>query len=159
MIITEAPNALKQHLAMHLDTLDTYEAVRQLFKPRGFGLPLRRMRVSPLAKIPPNAMDIGKIGDRHQPTKGKKGDKGGKGNQKGVIRAREKKVNPRMAKEKDPTKARHPIPLNSVGAIPKDLPREKREVQKEKYPTSRLGMVSVCSVHQLLLFPTQRLRQ
>ena len=80
VVITEAPAALRQHLAMHAAVLNSYEAVRDAVV--GY---LQAKRVwSPSATYAGNtarkdAMDIGKVGDGKGSDKGKKGKgKGGK---------------------------------------------------------------------------------
>lgn len=163
VIITEAPNALKQHLAMHLDTLDTYEAVRQLvvsyLQAKRVWTPTAAYAGIPAPKDH-NAMDIGKVGD-HQQGKGKKGDRVARITKKGVTRAKGKRVNPRMAEERAlgspkmksqdvPFAGRHHIPLTSVGTTPKDLHKERKGDQKEKCRMFTMEMVvSLCSVRVL----------
>ena len=90
VVITEAPSALRQHLAMHTATLVNYEDVRNVVVSY-----LQAKRVwTPSAtyagtsRKDPNAMDIGRVGDGDKGHKGKgkgheKGDnKKGKGNDK-----------------------------------------------------------------------------
>ena len=81
LLMVESPTALKQHLAMHASSLTAYDEVRQIVVSY-----LQAKRVwTPNATYAhhgkardPDAMDIGKIGDKENP-KGKGKDKGGKG--------------------------------------------------------------------------------
>lgn len=83
VVITEAPSALKQHLSMHLATLKSYLDVRDVvvsyLQAKRVWTPNATYAGS-TARKDPNAMDIGKIGDKGG--KGKKGDGKGK-NDKG----------------------------------------------------------------------------
>ena len=77
VVITEATSALKQHLSMHLASLKTYLDVRDVavsyLQAKRVWTPNATYAGS-TARKDPNAMDIGKIGDKGG--KGKKGDKG-----------------------------------------------------------------------------------
>ena len=116
VIITEAPSALKQHLAMHLETLDTYEAVRQLvvsyLQAKRVWTPTAAYAGIP-ARKDSNAMDIGKIGD-HLHGKGKKGEKGGKNNQKGGHKGKGEKGKSKDGKGKGSGKSKDEKPRCAI---------------------------------------------
>ncbi|CAE7832753.1 RE2 [Symbiodinium sp. CCMP2592] len=81
VLVTESPNALRQHLAMHAASLSTYAEVREVVVSY-----LQAKRVwtpsagyAAASRRDPNAMDIGRIGDRDGKDGKGKGDKGKKG--------------------------------------------------------------------------------
>ena len=85
VVITEAPAALRQHLAIHSGTLSDYYAVRDVvvsyLQAKRAWVPSAAYAGSP-ARRDPNAMEIGQVGDggKPNPHKGKKGS--GKGDSK-----------------------------------------------------------------------------
>ncbi|CAE7837865.1 unnamed protein product [Symbiodinium sp. CCMP2592] len=80
VLVTESPNALRQHLAMHAASLSTYAEVREVvvsYLQAKIWTPSARYAAS--SRRDPNAMDIGRIGDRDGKEGKGKGDKGKKG--------------------------------------------------------------------------------
>ena len=83
LLMVESPTALKQHLAMHASSLTAYDEVRQVvvscLQAKRVWTPNATYAHHGRAKDP-DAMDIGKIGDKESPKgKGKGKDKSGKG--------------------------------------------------------------------------------
>ncbi|CAE6971006.1 RE2 [Symbiodinium sp. CCMP2592] len=88
VLVTESPNALRQHLAMHAASLRTYAEVREVvvsyLQAKRVWTPSAGYAAS--SRRDPNAMDIGRIGDHGKEGKGKgdqKGKKGDKDHKKG----------------------------------------------------------------------------
>ncbi|CAE7237800.1 true, partial [Symbiodinium sp. CCMP2592] len=81
VLVTESPNALRQHLAMHVASLSTYAEVREVvvsyLQAKRVWTPSAGYAAS--SRRDPNAMDIGRIGDRDGKEGKGKGDKGNKG--------------------------------------------------------------------------------
>ncbi|CAE7394224.1 RE2 [Symbiodinium sp. CCMP2592] len=81
VLVTESPNALRQHLAMHAASLSTYAEVREVvvsyLQAKRVWTPSAGYAAS--SRRDPNAMDIGRIGDRDGKEGKGKGDKGKKG--------------------------------------------------------------------------------
>ncbi|CAE7358923.1 unnamed protein product [Symbiodinium sp. CCMP2592] len=81
VLVTESPTALRQHLAMHAASLSTYAEVREVvvsyLQAKRVWTPSAGYAAS--SRRDPNAMDIGRIGDRDGKDGKGKGDKGKKG--------------------------------------------------------------------------------
>ncbi|CAE7522738.1 unnamed protein product [Symbiodinium sp. CCMP2592] len=81
VLVTESPTALRQHLAMHAASLSTYAEVREVvvsyLQAKRVWTPSAGYAAS--SRRDPNAMDIGRIGDRDGKEGKGKGDKGKKG--------------------------------------------------------------------------------
>ncbi|CAE7681372.1 unnamed protein product [Symbiodinium sp. CCMP2592] len=81
VLVTESPNALRQHLAMHAASLSTYADVREVvvsyLQAKRVWTPSAGYAAS--SRRDPHAMDIGRIGDRDGKEGKGKGDKGKKG--------------------------------------------------------------------------------
>ncbi|CAE7562226.1 unnamed protein product [Symbiodinium sp. CCMP2592] len=81
VLVTESPNALRQHLAMHAASLSTYAEVREVvvsyLQAKRVWTPSAGYAAS--SRRDPNTMDIGRIGDRDGKEGKGKGDKGKKG--------------------------------------------------------------------------------
>ena len=129
LLMVESPTALKQHLAMHASSLTAYDEVRQVvvsyLQAKRVWTPNATYAHHGRAKDP-DAMDIGKIGDKENPKgKGKGKDKSGK-DKKGDKPKGKGDGNQHGEKGKDnKEKEKCPICWRTAGSTPKEKERAK----------------------------------
>ena len=108
LLITESPAALKQHLAMHVATLTTYEQVRAVvvsyLQAQRVWIPTATYAAGHTARArDPDAMNVDKIDDKKGKGKGKQ-EKGKKG--EGKKKRRRQKERKRRTRQKHCEKRR-----------------------------------------------------